>query len=241
MTRGIWIQAGHAEKEAGNLAAAHLAYQRAQLLLPDDPDANLQLGRFLRHLGEHRIALECHQVALIGPATSPEDWRTLGDLARDARDWNAAARYYAKYLECRPEDAAIHVQLGHAEKERGELPNARAAYEMARRLAPGCGDTLMQLGGLLLRLEDRTAALGVFKDALEADPGLAWAEQAIAALLPPDAVPAMNMYPTAADVEPAILEAIGPHFDPVFLPGRQSRRGAQRDGPSRPLPPARLA
>ena len=212
----IWIQAGHAEKESGNLKAARDAYQRGHLLLPDDPDANLQLGRLLRHLGEYQAALRCHQVALIGPATGPADWRTLADLARDAREWNAAARYYARYLECCPDDAAIHVQLGHAEKEQGEFFKAHAAYERACSLAPACGDTLMQLAGLLLRQGDQVAALGVFRDALDADPALLEAEHAIAALAPPDPATAETMYPTAQDVEPAILDAIRPHFDPAF-------------------------
>ena len=212
----IWIQAGHAEKESGNLTAARDAYQRGHLLLPDDPDANLQLGRLLRHLGEHQAALRCHQVALIGPATDPADWRTLADLARDAREWNAAARYYARYLECCPDDAAIHVQLGHAEKEQGEFFKAHAAYERACSLAPACGDTLMQLAGLLLLQGDQVAALGVFRDALDADPALLEAEHAIAALAPPDPSQLEAIYPTAQDVEPAILDAIRPHFDPAF-------------------------
>ena len=212
----IWIQSGHAEKEAGNLAAAQLAYTRAHRLLPDDPDANLQLGRILRLAGEHCRAFDCLKVALISPATAPADWRFLGDAARDAREWDTAARYYGRYLENYPDDAAILVQLGHAEKEGGNLQKALAAYQAASRLAPGCHDTLVQLGGLLLRLEDRQAALDVFKLALELRPGLAHAEQAIAALALPEPVVRTNSLPTADDVEPAILEAIAPLFDPVF-------------------------
>ena len=80
------------------------------------------------------------------------NWRRLGDLARDARDWPRAAVAYRNYLELQPENAAIWVQYGHALKEAGILAAALAAYVESRRLQPVDGDRDLHLLDLQRRL-----------------------------------------------------------------------------------------
>src|SRR5581483_11678709 len=72
----------------------------------------------------------------------------LGDRARDAGDWHAAARHYRTALERNPARAPIWVQYGHALKESGFLAQAEAAYLRALVLHPALPDVPEELRGL---------------------------------------------------------------------------------------------
>jgi glycosyltransferase involved in cell wall biosynthesis/Tfp pilus assembly protein PilF len=80
---------------------------------------------------------------------------SLADRARDARQWDLAARLYRKALDRNPRNPAIWVQYGHALKESGELKDpaklsrAEAAYREAVSLNPSIADTYLQLGHVL--------------------------------------------------------------------------------------------
>jgi glycosyltransferase involved in cell wall biosynthesis len=82
-------------------------------------------------------------------AVNPAVARTKGDQARDRRDWATAEESYGAYLNAKPDDAAIWVQLGHALKERGKVPAAENAYHRALELKPDDGDAHLQLGHAL--------------------------------------------------------------------------------------------
>jgi tetratricopeptide (TPR) repeat protein len=92
---------------------------------------------------------------------------TLADRARDARQWELAARLYRKALDRNPENPAIWVQYGHALKESGELQDpdklaqAEIAYRRSLSLDPGVADSYLQLGHVLKiqgRAEEAKAA-----------------------------------------------------------------------------------
>ena len=60
----IWIQFGHACKEAGKMLAAEMAYRRALEIKPDDADCYLQLGHVLKLQGQRPAALSAYAQAL---------------------------------------------------------------------------------------------------------------------------------------------------------------------------------
>jgi len=74
---------------------------------------------------------------------------TLADRARDAGDWEAAARLYRKALARNPRNPPIWVQYGHALKESGRLAEAEAAYRRALAYDPRDADAHLQLGHAL--------------------------------------------------------------------------------------------
>lgn len=76
-------------------------------------------------------------------------WRRRGDLARDRGDWTAAAAAYRRHLAAAPGDAAIWVQLGHADKALGDFAGAEEDYRRAVALAPEDADPPLMLGHLL--------------------------------------------------------------------------------------------
>jgi glycosyltransferase involved in cell wall biosynthesis len=97
---------------------------------------------------------------------------TLADRARDAGDWEAAARLYRKALARNPRNPPIWVQYGHALKESGRLAEAEAAYRRALFFQPKAADSELQLGHVL-KLQGRTdAAQAAYLRALALEPSL---------------------------------------------------------------------
>ena len=76
---GIWVQAGHAEKEAGNLTAAMSCYSTARRLNARDADLHLQIGHLLKLMGQFPEALQEYRRAL-------ELEPTMEDAANELRD-----------------------------------------------------------------------------------------------------------------------------------------------------------
>ncbi len=95
-----------------------------------------------------------------------------GDRARDARDWEAAAASYERYLRRRPGDAAIWVQLGHMYKESGRLSAAATAYDQAAELIPDDADLQLSIGHLNKLAGYPRSASVAFRRALALDPNL---------------------------------------------------------------------
>jgi SAM-dependent methyltransferase len=117
---------------------------------------------------------------------------TLADRARNARQWEHAARLYRKALDRNPRNAAIWVQYGHALKESGELRDpdmlaqAETAYRRALSLNPGAADPHLQLGHALKLQGKNEEAAAAYLRAFALDPsiphsvgelrGLGWSE-----------------------------------------------------------------
>ncbi|MFC5343989.1 glycosyltransferase [Brevundimonas staleyi] len=97
------------------------------------------------------------------------------DTARDRRDWATAAEAYRKVLKAKPERADLWVQLGHAEKERGNHGGAGEAYNQSLRLDPTNADTLLQIGHLRKLQGAIDEAGAYYLQAAELDPSLRYA------------------------------------------------------------------
>lgn len=89
-------------------------------------------------------------------------FRTIGDEARDSRDWSTAARAYKNHVAENPEDLAIWIQLGHAYKEHGDYDNALAAYLRVRTSTPDDADLLLNLGHLYKLMGDAPRACAAY-------------------------------------------------------------------------------
>ena len=86
---------------------------------------------------------------------------SLGNAARDRRNWKAAAAHYEAALKSDPSLAHIWVQLGHSLKESGAYKPSEAAYRRAIELAPDDSDAPLHLGHLF-HLTRRNAEAGRF-------------------------------------------------------------------------------
>lgn len=104
------------------------------------------------------------------------------DAARDALDWGSAAYHYKNYLQVRPDDAGIWIQLGHAYKEAGKLDDAELAYLRGLVLAPQSADAHLQVGHLFKIRQDNKRAVLHYRLSHELDPGSPHAANELAAL-----------------------------------------------------------
>ena len=125
-----------------------------------------------------------------GRRFSPAQLLRRADEARDRGDWRPAATAYARYLEGAPDDAAIHVQHGHALKESGSAAEATRAYQRSLDLDPENADSWLQLGHVLKlqgRADDAAAA---YRRALTIDAALEMAAEELVSLGGTDELPA---------------------------------------------------
>jgi tetratricopeptide (TPR) repeat protein len=96
----------------------------------------------------------------------------LGSLLADAqaaldrKDFAAAARNYQSYLDKKPDDAAVHFQLGYAFVALQKLDDAKAQYQKAIDLNPKMGEAYLNLGLTLLD-SDPSAAIAPLQKAVE--------------------------------------------------------------------------
>ena len=60
----IWVQFGHAQKEAGDIPGAETAYRRALVLDPANADCLVQLGHALKLQGQREAAIAAYAAAL---------------------------------------------------------------------------------------------------------------------------------------------------------------------------------
>jgi tetratricopeptide (TPR) repeat protein len=107
------------------------------------------------------------------PSHGKESSGTRANRARDARQWEFAARFFADELDRNTYAAAIWVQFGHALKEAGRIPEAETAYRNAVSLAGETLDILLALGHALTLQDKRAEAAQIYARTLDLSPPLA--------------------------------------------------------------------
>jgi tetratricopeptide (TPR) repeat protein len=107
---------------------------------------------------------------------------TLADRARDAGQWELAARHYREALDRNPRNSPIWVQYGHALKETGQVAEAERAYRKAIELDSNAADPHLQLGHALKMQRKRNEAAAAYLRALDLDPALDAASLELVAL-----------------------------------------------------------
>jgi tetratricopeptide (TPR) repeat protein len=106
---------------------------------------------------------------------------TLADAqtALDRKDFATAAKDYQSYLDKKPDDAAVHFQLGYALTAMQKLDEAKVQYQKAIELNPRMAEAYLNLGLTFLD-SDPNAAIGPLQKAAELLPNHVHAKFALA-------------------------------------------------------------
>lgn len=94
---------------------------------------------------------------------------TEANRARDAHEWEVAARFYRDALTADPSLAHIWVQYGHALREADVPEEAARAYAQAAELAPHASDPWLHLGHARKQAGDRAGAARAYLGAARID------------------------------------------------------------------------
>lgn len=137
------------------------------------------------------------------------------DRLRDQKNWREAAILYEAYLQKKPADFHVWIQLGHMRKESGDYPGAEEAYFKARALNNADSDLFLQLGHLEKLRGNLTAALSHYRRSAALDDhnthALEEVEIVAALMQAPPSGPAEPVTDNAqAQAEAAVVEASPP-------------------------------
>jgi predicted O-linked N-acetylglucosamine transferase (SPINDLY family)/SAM-dependent methyltransferase len=137
------------------------ALQRAAKLLPDDAEAQNNLGVALVDCGKANEAMaNFHRALEIKPDYAGAH-NSLGGILKVLGHLDVAVASLRRALEIDPDFAQAHCNLGTALQELGQLDDAVASYRRALEINPDDADTHNNLGTALNdlgRLEDAVAS-----------------------------------------------------------------------------------
>lgn len=172
LTAAEVLQAGLAEHQSGNLAAAARHYCETLRQAPDDSDALHLLGLVLSEQGEHGRAL-----SFLGRAVelrpNPTFLANLGFAFRRAGDLEGAIRSYREALRMNPRHAATLGKLGRALIEAQQPAEAEAVLLQATAWEPTHAELRNALGHARAAQGRYAEAHGDFLAALALDPSYA--------------------------------------------------------------------
>ena len=154
----VLLQLGHFYKVVGRHAEAKHYYREALIVRPNwaDPEHELHRLGTSAELQFEKAGLERSNQARLLAQEQPNgldrpllrELRRLADAARDRKQYLVAAELYEEALRAGAptDDVPLVLQCGHMHKEARNLPEAKARYLQALRLAPRDAEVLLQLG-----------------------------------------------------------------------------------------------
>jgi tetratricopeptide (TPR) repeat protein len=150
------------------------ALERAAQLMPEDAEAQGNLGTALRARGRLTEAVDRYRRALEIAPQFAEAHNNLGGALRDLGELEEAAACYRRALAIKPDFAVAHCNLGHVLRTMGRFDEAaghyRSAIDLDDALAEahsGLGNTLQELGRSEPALMSHRQALRLMPDAAE--------------------------------------------------------------------------
>lgn len=125
---------GQAQREAGNLVEAQVAWTKARTLDPRNADIPCQLGLLCLEQGLLAQAEgDLTEALALQPALAPA-LAGMGRLHLARKRWTEAVEYFRRATAANPSDAAAYTGLARALRELGKRGDARTAAKRALSL-----------------------------------------------------------------------------------------------------------
>ena len=204
----LWKVLSVAQLRQGKDALQALAI--AAELMPDDAEANRNLGTALNDRGKWAAGLECLQRALSLAPGDVDSMVEAADALRALKRPAEAIPLYQRAIGADTGRADAHNNLGNAYLELGRFDAAVDCYRAAAKLRPDAAQVLGNLGVALRQLERRDEALAATRRALELEPQLAVAHDNLGMLLSAGGQPdeAIASFRRAVELAPGFVDAL---------------------------------
>jgi tetratricopeptide (TPR) repeat protein len=183
---------------------------RAAELLPQDAEAQCNLGGQLRAQGRWPESLHFFQRALLAVPDHLEALIQAADILSGSGRARDAVALYERALLQSPRAAQIHNNLGNALFELGSYDEAIARYRSALESNPNVARIHSNLANALRKLGQLDEAAGSARRAVELDPQLAEAHNVLGLVLAArgEFEEALRSYRSALALEPNHVDAI---------------------------------
>jgi tetratricopeptide (TPR) repeat protein len=149
------------------------ASKQAAAIMPDDAEAQANLGNALLRSARFEEAAAAYVRALGLSPHSPEVSNNLGNALRGLGRPDEALVRYRQAIAEKPDFAEAHSNLGNALRSLGKLEEAAASYRQALQIKPHYAEGWNNLGNALLDLKQTGEAAASYRRALAIKPDFA--------------------------------------------------------------------
>jgi tetratricopeptide (TPR) repeat protein len=186
------------------------ALRRAAELMPDDAEAQRNLGAALHDEGQWSAALESLQRSLALEPENPDALSDAADALRALGRTRQAVPLYQRALTRAPQLIEARNNLGNAFLELGRYADAVDCYRRACALRPGDAQIVCNLGNALRQLGRLEEAEASCREAIALDPRLSIAHNNLGLVLASlgRRTEAVASYRRALELQPAYVEAL---------------------------------
>jgi predicted O-linked N-acetylglucosamine transferase (SPINDLY family) len=152
-------------------ADAVQAMRQAVAITPQEANYHLNLGVYLKHLGDKAAAIASYERASQLQPDEANIYFNLGNLYREQQDPTAAMAAYTKGIQLHPQFHQAWHNLGNVYRDLEHISAAQECYERTVSIDPQCYEAWFSLGNLhMQKLADYVAAEQCFRRILEVHP-----------------------------------------------------------------------
>lgn len=204
----VWKALGAAIQMQGRNGLSPL--RRASELLPNDAEAQNNLGNVLQHLGQLDEAIASYHRALEINPNYAEACNNLGNVQQDIGLLEDALASYQRALQINPELGEAYNSMGTVLQEIGQLDHALKCFRRSLEINPANAVAFNNLGNIQHALGAYDDAVSSYNSALEFDPNYAEAFNNLGSLLKDVGYleEALTCYQRALEKKPAFALAL---------------------------------
>ncbi len=156
--------------ENGQYEDARKTVQECLTADPENPEANLLMGRIEKVQGRLTSAREFIVIALEYDETLDAGWFALGEIAYENKRPARALEHFNRAIELQPLKVEYILALGETLALGGDYNQALELYESKSRILAGNAKLMIACGDIKNRLGDTNGAVSRYRQAAMLDP-----------------------------------------------------------------------